>query len=396
LKNVAVVTPWFPNRPGDWAGAFVADSALAVSRAGWRVGVVVVRPWWPHWARRFAHEMVRGEISAAAFPLAAIKTVRVPAMPRAMLQRFTNIVSDRLVVDAIARMAEEISADLIHVQTEGIAPIAARVAHRLRLPFVVTLHGINTDPRYLQDSYQTRRLRPALASAECIILVGEPLREFFSSYIGSDANFQVVPNGIDLPPRRLARTAANGIWRLVSVANLHEGKGVDLTLQALARLQRDGVSNWTYRVIGEGREKAALLKFTAESGLADKVTFIGSVRHAEIFDQLVNADVFVLPSYREAFGIVYLEAMAAGLLTIGVAGQGPSQFIRNGENGVLVPPRDVDALVVALHNILTGDRERWCEIARKGRESVQSSYVWDNHARRLIDVYVHAIGKSNC
>ncbi len=391
MKSVVVLTPWFPNRPGDAAGAFVADSALAVQRAGWQVGIVVVRPWIPHYCQRFANNMVRGDVCAAAFPLAALETARVPALPRLILRPFTDIVSDTIIARALERMVRSISADIIHLQTEGFGPIAAQVARRLGLPVVVTLHGINMHPRYLHSPYQKRRLRPALASADCVILVGEPLREFFRSYIGSDENFQVVPNGIDIPSLKLDRPAfENGPRRLVSVANLQEGKGIDLTLLALARLHREGVSNWTYRIIGEGRERAALLKLTTDLGLADKVTFVGPVRHAEIFHYLSCDEIFVLPSYREAFGIAYLEAMVAGLLTVGVMGQGPSQFIRNGENGVLVPPRDPDALVAALRDILTGDRKRWREIAREGQRTVQNAYTWDDHARQLIEVYDRA------
>ena len=113
--------------------------------------------------------------------------------------------------------------------------------------------------------------------------------------------------------------------------------------------------------------------------------------HAEIFNQLASDDVFVLPSYREAFGIAYLEAMAAGLLTIGVMGEGPSQFIKNGENGVLVPPCDVQALVVALRNILVGDRNRWRETALEGQRTVQDFYTWNNHAKQLVEVYGQVI-----
>jgi glycosyltransferase involved in cell wall biosynthesis len=259
---------------------------------------------------------------------------------------------------------------------------------------VVTLHGVNVHPRYLHGRYQQRRLRPALGASDRVILVGEPLHKFFRRYIGSDRNFQVVPNGIDLPPQGLDRpTLENGPRRMVSVANLHEGKGIDLTLRALARLDSEGVSNWTYRIIGKGQERAALLKLTTDLGLANKVTFSGLVRHAEIFDHLAGDEIFVLPSYREAFGIAYLEAMAAGLLTIGVMEQGPSQFIRNGENGILVPPCDLEALVAALRDILTGDPHRWREIAHEGQRTVQNAYTWDNHARQLTDVYEHVIEK---
>jgi glycosyltransferase involved in cell wall biosynthesis len=394
MKAVVVLTPWFPNRPGDSAGAFVGDSALAVSRAGWRVGTLVVRPWMPRSLRRFANNMARGDLTTEAFPLAALATVRVPRLPRLMLRSLTDTVSDGIIARALDHMARSISADIIHVQTEGFGPIAAQVARRLGLPSVVTLHGINTHPRYLHASYQKARMRSGLMAADRIILVGEPLREFFKNYIGSDEKFQVVPNGIDLPPARPGKTIfANGPRRLISVSNLQEGKGIDLTLHALARLKSEGVSDWTYRIIGDGRERAALLKLTAELGLSDKVAFIGPIRHAEIFDALASEDIFVLPSYREAFGIAYLEAMAVGLLTIGVTGQGPSQFIRDRENGILLPPRDVEALVAALRNVLTGDGQHWRKIAREGQHTAQDAYTWDHHARQLVSVYEQAIMK---
>ncbi len=392
MKSVAVLTPWFPNRPGDWAGAYVADSALAVTRAGWRVGVLVVRPWLPGWAARFGHEMIRGNIDAAAFPLAALQTIRAPALPRSLFRSITDFAGDRMVTNAFESIVRSISADAIHAHTEGMAPLAAQAARRLRLPWLVTLHGINPHRGYLHGAYQKRRLRPALAAADRVILVGEPLRQFFAGYMGSDDNFLVVPNGIDVAPTRRQRPIlADNPARLVSVANLHEGKGIDLTLAALARLQSEGITNWTYRIIGEGREKLALRKLAADLQLADKVTFLGAVRHAQIFDYLCGDDLFVLPSYREAFGIAYLEAMSAGLLTIGVMGQGPSQFISNRENGILVPPRDVEALAAALRDVLPGDAPRWRAIARTGQSTVEKNYTWDGHAAKLIQAYRDAI-----
>jgi glycosyltransferase involved in cell wall biosynthesis len=391
VRSVAVLTPWFPNRPGDRAGAFVADSALAVTRAGWHAGVLVVRPWLPRWARRFADEM-RGNIDVAAFPLAALQMLRVPVLPRLTLQPMTDVVSDPIVARAFESLVRSISVEVIHAQTEGMVPIAAQVADKLHLPLVVTLHGANMHPRYLQGGYRQRRLRPALAAADRVILVGEPLRDFFTAYIGSDSNFAIVPNGVDLPPAMPDRPAFDdGPRRLISVANLHEGKGIDITLRALAQLKSEGISDWTYRIIGDGRERAALLKLAAELGLTGKVAFVGAVRHAEIFEHLAANEIFVLPSYREAFGIAYLEAMAMGLLTIGVVGQGPSQFITNGENGILVPPHDVEALAGKLREILTGDRRRWRVIAQAGQTTVQKSYTWDSHSRRLIEIYERVI-----
>jgi glycosyltransferase involved in cell wall biosynthesis len=70
--------------------------------------------------------------------------------------------------------------------------------------------------------------------------------------------------------------------------------------------------------------------------LDSKVELAGARPHEEIPQYLAAADVFILPSYREAFGIAYLEAMAAGLLVVGVRDQGPSAFIEHGISGLLV------------------------------------------------------------
>ena len=90
-------------------------------------------------------------LAPEAFPLAALATVRVPTLPRLMLRSLTDTVSDGIIARALDHMARSISADIIHVQTEGFGTIAAQVARRLGLPSVVTLHGINTHPRYLHS-----------------------------------------------------------------------------------------------------------------------------------------------------------------------------------------------------------------------------------------------------
>jgi glycosyltransferase involved in cell wall biosynthesis len=171
------------------------------------------------------------------------------------------------------------------------------------------------------------------------------------------------------------------------VGNLQEGKGIDLTLTALARLQDAGINGWHYRVVGDGVERAQLEAMSNSLDLGDHVTFAGAIAHHEVPEALIKSDVFVMPSYREAFGIAYLEAMSMARIAIGVQGQGPSQFIRNGETGFLVPPKDIKALADLLRAIVTGDRARWRTIAAAGALEARSNWSWDAHARSLERVF---------
>jgi teichuronic acid biosynthesis glycosyltransferase TuaC len=103
---------------------------------------------------------------------------------------------------------------------------------------------------------------------------------------------------------------------LVTVANLIERKRVADVLQALALL-RARHTQLRYVVVGDGPERAALVALAASLGVADRVTFTGRLRPAAAVESARSATLFVLPSVDEAFGVAYVEAMAAGVVTIG-------------------------------------------------------------------------------
>jgi glycosyltransferase involved in cell wall biosynthesis len=340
--------------------------------------------------RRFGPQWMRGDVDSAAFGgLGSVRCLRYPGVPGARFRRLSNRSMDFRLGDALARMLRQAEAQLVHVHTEGLAPAAVQTAHASGVRSVVTLHGINTDRRYLHARAQRDRIGGALNDVDRVVLVGEPLRSFFKDFVGRDDHFRVVPNGFDasaLPPHVRPLLQPCATVRFISVSHLHEGKGIDIALRALARVRERGLEDWAYTIVGSGYQRDELVALTYELGLDKKITFAGAQPPRRVFELLAEADVFVLPSYREAFGIAYLEAMATGLVTIGVRGEGPSAFIESGRNGFLVEPRDPEDLAKLLLQI-SADPERMRAIGAAGRETVRSGFTWDAHADKLLACY---------
>ena len=172
----------------------------------------------------------------------------------------------------------------------------------------------------------------------------------------------------------------------VSPSNLQKGKGVDITLRALAALKKHHVFNWHYTIVGDGPERKNLENLVKQLQLECFVSFVGLCAHGKVYEYLKASDVFCLPSYREAFGIAYLEAMAYGLLAIGVQGEGPEAFINNEKTGLLVKPRDVQALAALLKTIFE-QQETMQIIAQQGQLHVLKELTWDKHAEHLLEIY---------
>ena len=162
-------------------------------------------------------------------------------------------------------------------------------------------------------------------------LYGEQQREFLC-YSGIPAEY--------IQPQK--KDFKSGINRFVFLGSLYKLKNVDITLQALAEVYRDG--DYTFDVIGDGAELSNLKNLTAQVKQEKQVVFHGRQQRDKAQTIMAGADCFVMVSSREAFGLVYLEAMAKGIIPVATTGQGFDGIIVNGENGFLCPSRDVEAL----------------------------------------------------
>jgi glycosyltransferase involved in cell wall biosynthesis len=275
-------------------------------------------------------------------------------------------------------------ASIIHAHTEAMTPIAASVAKDTGARVAVTLHGINTSPSYLARGGRRRRFGKALAMSDRVILVGESLRPHYRALAGRDDHFRIVPNGFRMRKVIRVRPALSqgSLIRFVSVSNLHEGKGIDDNLRAFAQVRRQGCTNWSYTIVGDGYQESILRKMVRDLDLVAFVRFAGALSSEAVSKELGEADVFVLPSSPEAFGIAYLEAMSAGCLAIGVSGQGPSAFIENAVSGLLIDARNSDQLGALLAGILA-EPDTFRAMAKEGERIAREEFTWSAHARQL-------------
>lgn len=139
---------------------------------------------------------------------------------------------------------------------------------------------------------------------------------------------------------------------IVSVSSLIQRKHIDTVLRALAGL--DVHQPWKYTVIGEGDERLKLEALAGQLGIDSRVRFTGLLPRERVIAELKQAHVFVLISSLETFGLVYLEAMAAGLLTIGAKNEGIDGIIHHYKNGFLSPAGQSKPLTTILEHIITG------------------------------------------
>ena len=163
----------------------------------------------------------------------------------------------------------------------------------------------------------------------------------------------IIPNQVNLPTD-LQLNRGNKI--LAAVGRLVPQKGFDLLLDAFARIAATH-PDWTLVIWGEGPERRRLTAQRDELGLRDRVLFPGVSERPGVW--IETADVFVLSSRYEGWGIVLMEAMAAGLPVISFDCRfGPGEMITDGEDGLLVPNGDVDALATALSRLIRDESLR--------------------------------------
>jgi glycosyltransferase involved in cell wall biosynthesis len=269
--------------------------------------------------------------------------------------------------------------DLIHAHNAVPAGDAVRRSG-LGLPLVISVHG--------SDVYWTAPTAPGGAAAversfsdARLVLANSAATERLARKLGAQRT-EVVHLGSDIPAQGSPSAAA----LIVSVGHLVARKNHADVLRALVE-----VPIVRYLVIGDGPEREPLAALALELGLADRVEFAGQLAPAAALERAASAWCAVLPSTDEAFGVAYIEAMAAGIPAIGCRGEGgPEEIAAAGEGMILVPPHEPQELGRVLAALLA-DGPRRERLGRAARATVKREFTWQRCGERTLALYREAL-----
>ena len=277
--------------------------------------------------------------------------------------------------------------DVVHGHYLGpAAALAVAVGRLRRRPVVLTAHGSDVEG----GASRTRRalLRALLAGCDGLHLVSRPLERRAAELLG-ELPVRRLARGIGIDPTRFAgarrdRAAPPGRpARLLMVARLSPEKGWAEMLAALPLLVRLG-EDVRLVACGDG-DRAWIDRELASHGVGDRVELLGMRHPGELPELYAAADVVVVPSRREGFGLVGLEAMAAGAPVVSTGVGGLSEYMRADENAVLVRPGDPAALAAGIRRVL-GDAELRRRLGVAGVETA-AGYDLRETARRVVQLY---------
>lgn len=270
--------------------------------------------------------------------------------------------------------------DVIHAHTLGFdSEIGAWLKRKLGCPLVVTTHG--SDAAVPLQQGRAQQLRAECDAADRIIAVSSALKDKVCT-CGTTTQVDAIVNGF--VPRQIPDGLSRQPLRMIQVCNLIALKRVDVTIRAFAALQKQ-YADMELVIVGQGPERAALEALCQALNVADRVRFLGQLPNETVFGELCQSTYFVMVSKPEGFGIVYLEAMAAGCITVGTEGEGIADVICSGENGFLLPADDPDAIAQVIRQCIS-DPEKAKTIAQRGQQDALG-LTWQKNADQYLALF---------
>ena len=220
---------------------------------------------------------------------------------------------------------------------------------------------------------------------DAIIGVSNKVCDIYKRGMKAD-NAYTVYNGVDINKfHPLENKPQNEKLEMVCIANLIKIKGQDYLIKGLKLLKDDGYENFHLSLYGQGVEENNLRNLVDELGLNGHVDFKGYVEYDKVAEHLKYSDIFIMPSYFEALGCVYLEAMASKVCTVGCENQGIAEIIKHGKNGLLVKEQDEKSIYEVLKTLIDNPHKR-IEMSEEGYKTIQE-FTWDKSAKEMIKIY---------
>ncbi len=364
-------TPKYPQK-----GIFCHEQVKALKQLNIDVDVVVPMPFYDDEVKRkeWTFEGVR------------IKYLRFFKLPRAYDFHKTG----KSLFRALKRKIDFTKYDVIHADSALPTGYASMIASKkYDIPYVIHVHGFDA---FLGESYEGYKNKDKIIDA-CQVAF-----ENASAIIGvSDKSLKKVEKRVDLSNKRFV--AYNGVdverfvpiahensqTKFISVGNLIPLKGHDYVIRSVKALVDMGYYNFHLDIVGGGFLEEELKKLVEELCLGDFISFHGYIPYDKVRDMMQQSDAFVLASYYEALGCVYLEAMACGLPVIGCYENGIDEVYKDGIEGFLIENKNQEQLTLAMEKLL--DKNVCQNIGEKARKLVESRFTWLDSAQSVKAVY---------
>lgn len=303
---------------------------------------------------------------------------------------------DLSIVRRIEELAEETHSDVLHAHTPRTAMIASFVAKRCKLPWIYHVHSpaARDSTRAIVNRINDWVEAYSLRNSDHIITVSKSLRREMLSRGHSRNKITAVANGVaEQPPIDPTERINGRHWKLGMVALVRPRKGIEVLLEAIAKL-RGGPNPITLEVIGgfETPEyEASIRALISRLQLEGMVNLRGFTK--DVPAVMRTLDAMVLPSlFGEGMPMVVLEALACGVPVIATRVEGTPEVIRHGREGLLARPQDPESLSQAIQ-VFVSDRIAWCNMSRSAVQRHREGYSDLKMAERTARVYRKLLGR---
>lgn len=344
--KLTVITPYFPNEESKYSGIFVYEQLEELSRYYSSIDVLVLMPL-VKISRKFPFVQFNSkQRNVQGVRLDNVNVIKVTYFPFPK----DSLLYHKSISLALLFSRIDFSQTIL---AHTIYPVASSIRNRAKRLFTV-IHG--TDLRYFSSNpAQLASMKDVIRNAKGVVCVSKGLLEDLITLSLFKENCEVIENGLPIQDNvGTIRQGSDSVFKFVYLGRLIRQKGIFELLQAYRAVQVKYGDRVQLHVIGSGEDESELRDITATSEL-EHVVFHGALDNKEALSLVSAMNVLVLPSYKEGFGRVIIEALSFGVPVISTVSGGP-EFIVNSSNGLLCSPGNVDELAEAMLNVIENYR----------------------------------------
>jgi L-malate glycosyltransferase len=312
---------------------------------------------------------------------------------------------DLALATRMAEVAQLYDLDLLHVHYAIPHSVSALLARQMlasgprgqRLPFVTTLHGTDITLVGLDRSYLSIT-RYSIEQSDGVTAISNYLRERTLRVFDVKNRIEVIYNSVNCDvykrdPENVSKLRAeyapNGERVLVHLSNFRPVKRLTDVIEIFDRVHKQVPSRLL--LIGDGPDRSVAEWLAVQKGIHDDVLFLG--KQDQIYDKLAVADVMLMPSELESFGLAALEAMACEVVPIATRAGGVPEVIDHGNTGYLADVGDVDTMARYALQLL-GDENKLRDMGKRAREAAMARFCSTKIVKQYEDFYQRVLERS--